>query len=272
MKLNGASLFFLLSAAAMAQSGLVDNRERTMRCEDRSGDSARVQHCEVHEQTLASTSSLHVNAGPNGGITVKGWSQPGVLVRSKVEAWSRSASDAQTLFSAVQVHAVAGDVSATGPHTDGGSGWSVSYEVFVPHSTGLDLETRNGGLHIADVNGAMNLHAVNGGLHLTRLNGAVTAATVNGGVDVDLLGDHWDGRGLEASSTNGAIRVTVPQPYSGNFEASTVNGRIHSELAELSVPEGVAHARPQSMSGSIGSSGAVIHASTTNGNVVFARK
>jgi len=262
-----------VSSAALAQSGFVDNSERTLRCDEESNrDFGRFQSCEVREQSLASSASLHIDAGPNGGISVKGWSQPGVLVRSKVAAWSDSPSDAQALRSAVQVHAASGEVTAYGPKTEDDRGWSVSYEVFVPHATNLDLQTTNGGLHVTDVEGTMNLHAVNGGLHLTRLRGAVTAATVNGGVHVDLMDDHWEGSGLEASSTNGGVHVNVPQPYSARFEGSTVNGSIRSDFAELPLTREREHSRPQSVSGALGGGGAFIHASTINGGLVFARQ
>jgi DUF4097 and DUF4098 domain-containing protein YvlB len=276
MKLNFAVLstcVLAVSSVALAQTGFVDNSERTLRCEEESNrDSGRVQSCEVREQSLASTASLHIDAGPNGGVSVKGWSQPGVLVRSKVEAWGSSSSDAQALLSAVQVRAASGEVSANGPKTEDERGWSVSYEVFVPHSTSLDLQTTNGGLRVSDVEGTMNLHAVNGGLHLTRLRGAVAAVTVNGGVHIDLMGDHWVGSGLEASSTNGAVHVDVPQQYSAHFEGSTVNGQIRSDFAELPVTRELAHTSPQSISGALGGGGAAIRASTTNGSLVFARQ
>jgi hypothetical protein len=276
MKLNFTVLSICVLSAlssAPAQTGFVDNSERTLRCDEEfNRDSNRVRSCEVREQSLASTGSLHIDAGPNGGVFVKGWNQPGVLVRSKVEAWSDSPSDAQALRSAVQVHAAPGEVAASGPSADGERGWSVSYEVFVPHNTGLALETTNGGLRVSDVDGTMNLHAVNGGLHLTRLGGNVTATTVNGGVHVELMGDHWEGRGLEASSTNGGVHVSVPQTYSARFEGSTVNGSIQSDFAELPVTREREHSRPQSIRGALGGGGASIHASTMNGGLVFARQ
>ena len=273
MRLDRATLIFcLLCSAARAQSGFVDNNERTMSCEDRDRGDTRPGHCEVHEQTLASTGSLRVDASPNGGVTVKGWSQAGVLVRAKVEAWGNSASEAQSLFSAVQLHAVPGQVNATGPKTQGDSGWSVSYEVFVPHKTGLELQSVNGGVHVSDVEGTMDLHAVNGGVHLSRLGGDVTATTVNGGVHVNLMGDHWEGHGLQATSTNGGVHVSVPQSYSAQFEGSTVNGHVRSDFAELNVVKDALHSRPQTLSGSLGRGGATIHAATTNGGLVFERQ
>jgi len=265
-------LLSAFSAAVLAQSGFVDNSERTLRCDDSNRNSGRFAHCDVREQTLAATGSLHVNAGENGGVSIKGWSQPGVLVRSKVEAWSTSPSDAQALSSAVQVHAASGELSATGPSTEDERDWSVSYEVFVPHNTGLEVQTTNGGVHVSDVAGTINLHAVNGGVHLTRLAGAVTAVTVNGGVHVDLMGDHWEGSGLEATSTNGGVHVTVPQTYSAQFEGSTVNGQLRSDFAELPVARETDRTRPQSINGSIGRGGSVIRASTTNGGLSFARQ
>ena len=272
MKWNKAVLTMcLFSGAALAQNGFVDNQERTLSCENHERNSNRVERCEVREQTLTSTGFLKVNADPNGGVAVKGWSQAGVLVRSKVEAWGDSASEAQSIFASVQVHATPGEVTATGVKSSGERGWSVSYEVFVPHKTGLDLQATNGGMHVSDVGGTMNLHTVNGGLHLSRLNGEVTAETVNGGVHVDLAGDHWEGQGLEASSTNGSVHVSVPASYSARFDSSTVNGSVRSDFAELAV-SGERNGHSQSLSGSLGHGGASIHAATTNGSVSFQRQ
>lgn len=257
-------------AVAMAQTGFQKNTERNLRCEDR-GDSTQFHACVVREQTIPFSGSLHVNSGENGGVAVKGWNRPDVLVRSKIETWADSASDGQGILSAVQIHASSGEISASGPQNRGEAGWSVSYEIFAPHRANLDLEANNGGVHVSDIAGNMNLHTVNGGLHLARLAGEVTGATVNGGVHVELAGDHWEGSGLNVTSTNGGVHLAVPASYSAQIEGSTVNGHVHSDFNELATGEKGNHASPQVVRAAIGHGGATIHVATSNGGLKIER-
>jgi DUF4097 and DUF4098 domain-containing protein YvlB len=266
------AIAFLLSALTLAAAdtrGFHDNQEPTMNCENNSwGDRAR--SCEVREQTIASTGSLNIDPGTNGGVTIRGWSRSNVLVRAKVEAQADSAGEAHALATAVSVQAAAGDVRASGPATSDGRSWSVSYEIFVPHLTNVTAKANNGGIHVTDVGGTMQVETQNGGVHLARLTGDVKAVTVNGGVHVELMGDHWEGRGLDASSTNGGVHVSVPDGYSAQFESSTVNGGVRSDFAALA-PASDGHKRATSISAMLGGGGATVRATTVNGGVDIVR-
>ena len=57
----------------------------------------------------------------------------------------------------------------------------------------LSLETQNGGIAIADVNGRIDFTALKGGVVLKRVGGAVRGSTTNGGLVIELSGDRWDG-------------------------------------------------------------------------------
>ena len=65
---------------------LQDNSEKKMTCENGGNDGEQARHCEIREQTVASIGRLNVDAGHNGGVTVKGWLHSDVLVRARVEA------------------------------------------------------------------------------------------------------------------------------------------------------------------------------------------
>ena len=99
----------------------------------------------------------------------------------KVEAQADTESEARSLVGQVRATVSAGKVSADGPRTEGNRGWSVSYEIFAPHSVSLDLSTRNGGVHLSDLRGNIHFAAVNGGVHMARVDGNVTGQTTNGG-------------------------------------------------------------------------------------------
>lgn len=248
-----------LPAAAQTQ----DNTQPTLNCNDGNRDNGRrARHCEMREQTIAYSGRLTLDGGQNGGVSVKGWNRQDVLVRSKVESWAPSQSDAQSLASRIRVTAGAGSVSAAGPGAVDEQGWSVSYEVFVPHQANLHASAQNGGVHVADIAGRVEFSTVNGGVHLARLSGLVQGKTTNGGVHIELMGSRWDGDGLDVSTTNGGVHLAVPANYSARLETSTVNGSIHS-----GVPLTVSGKISQALSTNLGSGGATIRVATVNGGV-----
>src|SRR5215475_11435965 len=92
-----------------------DNQEKQLKCDN--GYDSRPRHCDIREQSAAPVGLLDLDAGPNGGATVKGWSRSEVLVRTRVEAWGDTESDAQSMASQVFVDASGGHVQARGPQS-----------------------------------------------------------------------------------------------------------------------------------------------------------
>jgi hypothetical protein len=266
---NHAVIAALLGLAGQMQisAQMRDNREKTLTCDNGSrGD--RPRFCEMREQTVAAVGRLAVDPGTNGGVAIKGWLSNQVLVRSRVEAWADTDSGAKLLVSGVRVDANTGQVSASGPDSQGDSGWAVSYEIFVPQSTDLDLKSYNGGISISDVRGRLQFTAHNGGVHLARVAGDVAGSTLNGGVNIELTGNSWDGRQLEVSTTNGGVHLLLPERYSAHLRTEATNGRVSSDLPEAS-PQG--NLRPRNLDVTLGSGGPLIHVSTTNGGVSLKR-
>ncbi|HVV44756.1 MAG TPA: hypothetical protein VHC72_06110, partial [Bryobacteraceae bacterium] len=121
-----------LALAAAASGQMVNNQEKQLTCEDR-GDSDRARSCEIREQTTASVGLLNIDAGKNGGASIKGWTRSDVLVRTRVEAWAGTDARAKTISSQVLIDTSGGRVQARGPESDKSdshSGWSASYEIF----------------------------------------------------------------------------------------------------------------------------------------------
>lgn len=88
----------------------------------------------------------------------------------------------------------------------------------VPEASDLDLETLNGGIEVKGVYGDIRFEAVNGGIRLSDLGGDVRGSTVNGGVVVRLAGDRWRGRSLDVDTTNGSVKLQIPEEYSADVE------------------------------------------------------
>ena len=140
MKPTILAFAFIGVAAAQMQ----DNRTPQMSCSDRNYGNRQAYHCDVREQTIPSAGRLSVDAGRNGGVTVRGWLRNDVLVRSMVQTWADTDSEANLLAGQVHVNIGAGQVTADGPSSAERAGWAVSQEIFVPQTGDLYLKAFNG--------------------------------------------------------------------------------------------------------------------------------
>jgi DUF4097 and DUF4098 domain-containing protein YvlB len=254
--------FGLLAAGMFIAALPAAAQQKSLNCDSQNHNNNQVTHCEMREQTVAYSGRLSVDAGVNGGVSVKGWDGGSVLVRAKVEASAEDDTSAKATVSQISVNTSAGQVMATGPEQSKGHGWQVSYEIFVPRQADLSLKALNGGIAISDVRGNISFDTMNGGVTLKRLAGNVEGKTMNGGVTVELAGARWDGNKLDARTTNGGVTVSMPEGYSAHFETATVNGglnvafpmTVHGEIGKKLVTD-------------IGSGGPTIHVETMNGGV-----
>lgn len=254
-----------ISVAAFGQ--MQDNQQKQLSCENGSYDSHRARHCEVREQSFATLGHLNVDAGQNGGTTVKGWLRNDVLVRARVEGWGETEGDANTMVSQVQIETSGGQVRASGPEAVHNAWWSVSFEIFVPQTTDLTLKTFNGGISLSDVRGNLQFEANNGGLALKRIAGEVHGSTVNGGVHIELAGNTWEGNQLQVTTQNGGVNISLPENYSAHIQTETVNGSVQSEFPITMQGE----SKLRHLDFNLGSGGPLIHVTTTNGGVKLKR-
>jgi len=216
----------------------------------------------MREQNVGFAGRLTIDGGTNGGVSIKGWDSGGVLVRARVEASGEDEATAAAMVAQVRVDVSAGQVSASGPDTSQGHGWSVSYEVFVPRQGDLNIKANNGGISISDVRGNIEFQTVNGGVSLRRLAGEVRGQTRNGGVTVELAGLRWDGNTFDVHTSKGGVNVSMPENYSVHLETATVNGHLN-----VAFPMTVRGEIGRRLSTDIGSGGPTIHVETTNGGV-----
>jgi DUF4097 and DUF4098 domain-containing protein YvlB len=253
----------LLASAALAQNQ--NSNEKRMNCEDNRHNGKQAHTCKIVEQEIASIGRLAVDAGNNGGVSVRGWAQKQTLVRAKIEAYGETEADANALASQVHSDNVGGQIKANGPrsHNSNNSWWTVSYEVFVPYATDLNLLANNGGITIVDVRGRLEFKTNNGGVNLARIAGDVNGETKNGGIHVDLAGSRYEGNQFEVRTQNGGIHLGVPSNYSARIQSETVNGAIRSDFPLPSSEE----KRPRLVDLTLGGGGTLIHVSTRNGGV-----
>ncbi len=246
---------------------LQDNTEKQLTCQNGGDDNDRVRHCEIREQTVPGIGRLNVDAGRNGGATVKGWLRSEVLVRARLETAADTDAAAAAMAKQVSIDSAGGQVRANGPEAPDNSWWSISYEIFVPQNTDLTLKAHNGGITISDVRGQIRFDGTNGGVHLRRVAGDVSGATVNGGIQVELTGSIWDGRQMEVSTRNGGVTIAMPAYYSAHVQAETQSGNVQSDFPVMLESK----TRPRRLDFNVGAGGPLIHVSTTNGGVHLKR-
>jgi hypothetical protein len=225
----------------------------------------RAHVCQVRELTLPASGALSVDASPNGGISVMGDDRRDLHVRAVVQAWGRDDAEAERIASAVTLRSD-GTLRADGPDNEGRSGWSVSFNVRAPRAIDLTLETQNGGIAVADVRGELRLETQNGGIRLDGAAGNVRGRTTNGGIQATLAGDTWEGAGLDLETTNGGVRLRIPEGYSARLETGTVNGGI-----DIDFPVTVQGRIGREFSTTLGDGGPLVRAETVNGQVRLSR-
>jgi len=280
LKETDAMLRFLgrsvLVAALLATAGIAGLPQKTDKVKSKDGsltcrDDSRwyndrlAGNCEIREQTLAPSGAISIDGRQNGGVSIKGWDQNQVLVRARVQTGAPTEAEAAELARQVKIETSGSKIFASGPESRQDHHWDVSYEIFVPRRQDVSIETHNGGIAIADVNGKINFEAVNGGVVLKRVGGAVRGSTTNGGLVIELTGERWDGETLDVSTTNGGVIMSLPENYSAHLETGTVNGGLSVDF-----PIAV-EGRHKELAVNLGSGGATVKAMTTNGGVRIRR-
>jgi len=266
-----ACLAVLAAAPASAQRSTdLDDAQWLENCHRNWSDGDdRGRACEVRDVPFhASGRALEIDGRENGGIRVTGWDGDSVRVTARIQANARDDAAAQALLRRVKVNADGRRLSADVPRDrERHENLSVSYVVFVPRRFDLQLEARNGAIGVTGVSGMLDLRTVNGSVALADVGGDVRAHTQNGSLNVQLGGDKWDGRGLDADTQNGSVRMAIPSAYAAEVETGTVNGRVNTDFP-ITVQGRIGRTLRVPLNGG----GAPIRAMTTNGSVTLSRR
>src|SRR2546425_8868201 len=128
------TLIVSLAVAVVAQS-----RDRGFRrsadasCSDGWND-RRASHCEIREDTIGGANPLDIDAGPNGGIHIRGWDRGDVLVRSKIIGYARTDAHPRAIVSRVRIETAGGRGPPSGPTTDPPEHRAPTFDVPVPRT------------------------------------------------------------------------------------------------------------------------------------------
>jgi len=261
----------LLAAAAACVAAPADLSAQARSSDDWCADAysgRQAWHCEVKEQTMAPAPALlDVDGGANGSIAIDAWDRADVLVRARVVATADTDAEAQQTVSDVRITTEGGRVRAEGPSRTGERRWWVSWRMSVPRSQALRLDASNGSIAITGVRADIDAETRNGSLRLRDLGGRVRGSTRNGSVTVDLTGSRWEGDRLDVETTNGSVRVRIPEGYAAHLETGTRNGSVRVDF-----PITVQGRLNREVSADIGGGGPTVRVRTHNGSVRIERK
>ena len=221
----------------------------------------------------------------NGNIGVAGTSDGVVRVQIRKVVRAPSLSEAEDYARDVQVFVeIKGSmihIHKEHPRFPRDVQVEVSYDILCPTRLDIDLRTSNGNIEIQDVEAVTQVKTTNGNvqfrgnpgyLEIKTSNGNIRAsviqlrdaaqfATTNGRVAVVV---HSGVAPVSAVTTNGSIDVTLPANFSGQLDASTVNGRAQSAF---DIPRPT-RSRQNRLSGTLGSGGdTLVQLRAVNGNV-----
>ncbi|CAN5429802.1 hypothetical protein BH10ACI3_BH10ACI3_05180 [soil metagenome] len=271
-----AAVIGLAATAAFGQNnagkGEHKSGERSFCSNNNWSDNDRVSANDLREMTIPASGSINVDAGRNGGVSVKGEDRSDILIRACVQAWGGSEEAAKAAAAAIKINTT-GEIKADGP-SGSDQHWSVSYQFLVPRRTNLNLTAHNGGISISGTDGTAEFETQNGGVNVTNVSGSVKGRTTNGGVNVSLSGTSFRGKGLDVQTTNGGVNLTIPENYAARVETGTVNGGFKSDIPALNVTtenikgaEWGERTRTRRIETNLNGGGPLIRVITTNGGI-----
>ena len=87
----------------------------------------------------------------NGGVSVTGWNNNEIVVKTRIRAKGRSMSEAKALAGQVRTVITGSTVSVDGPnkYDDDDHQWSASLIASIPTRSNLRVETRNGPVSVS---------------------------------------------------------------------------------------------------------------------------
>lgn len=103
----------------------------------------------------------------------------------------------------------------------------VQYELTVPSTTRLALETVNGRIDVDGITGELDLVTVNGSIEVATPGADLEARAVNGSIRA-VFSEKFQGASLK--TVNGSIHIGVPPGSSIDYDIHQVNGNFSSDL------------------------------------------
>lgn len=188
--------------------------------------SAQVNDQEQRELSLEGVERIKVRTSQEGGLSVRGWNRSNARLIICRYAVASSKAHAMRVLDSITIGSRNGEIAAYGPEIDGTQAWWVNMILYVPRKAAIDIDSKNGGVAIRNMNGRVTAHATTGGISVAQSTGRYKITTISGGITLDRVSGFVD-----ASSRDGAIALKVAGNEPPRVEAKTAEaGRINCQL------------------------------------------
>ncbi|MEM7350606.1 MAG: hypothetical protein AAF657_07355, partial [Acidobacteriota bacterium] len=168
---------------------------------------------ELLDQELAASPGerLRLDLETGGKVTIQGWNRDAVAVRAMARHPERYRVSAERRGDTIVVESEAADRRRD---------WTlnVRFEIQVPLTFDVEIESSGGGIHISDVEGRFEGETMGGEIELHRVKGVAELETMGGNVRV--TDAELDGK----VSTMGG-KVTLRDIY-GDLDGSSMGGNV----------------------------------------------
>jgi DUF4097 and DUF4098 domain-containing protein YvlB len=138
----------------------------------------------------------------------------------------------------------------------------VEYKIKIPETADLNIVTTNGNVEVNDICGRIRMESTNGEILAEDIKGLVRCNTTNGSIRVDFEDIPVEDE-MFFKTTNGSIRLYLPQNYGGHVDLKTTNGEVESEFRVKDAN----YKKRTRLNGWINTGDSDITCSTTNGSI-----
>jgi DUF4097 and DUF4098 domain-containing protein YvlB len=179
----------------------------------------------------------------NGNIQVSSWNEKSVQITAFKKVNLSNSSDAEKWLKMIDIEIIQHDHEIKiNTHTPEqresflekffsrhNVSCSVEYEIKVPQKTDLNLQSSNGNIDVREIEGRIRLETTNGNIDAVEINGLARCETTNGSIHAEFEQVPDQDR-MSFETTNGSIKIFLPEDFGGDFDLNTINGSITSDF------------------------------------------
>ena len=223
---------------------------------------------EIRETYQLSPGARVEVSGLNGSVKIE------TSDSTKAEVYIERTASTQEIMDRrkITIDADANSLTIRGEKEDGllnrffGSSANERTTLKLPRRISLTAKGVNGAFTTTDIDGAVDVSGINGRVQVASAVGRATFKGINGNMVVGLKKLEQDG--VTLSGINGNIELQLDSDVNADFDARGMNGRIVTDLPNVSIDNSRKHGN---YSARIGSGGVGITAKGINGNIRFTR-
>ena len=142
---------------------------------------------------------------------------------------------------------------------------SADFDVELPANVRVDVSTNTGSVQIDGLSAGVTARALNGTIRATNVGGPLSLGAING--DVRLSADSLlPNDSVRLETINGSVHAELPATTEGNFDLSTSNGTVRSDIP---LPAETSSRARRHLSGQVGTSTRTVRLHTVNGAVIL---